>query len=276
MGAVEVPPPTTRSTTKDGALAESTATTDTTTNPNSPSTHLSPDKAAESKESKGEVEATREKSENVEEKPARQEAGERGLEGSGNESIQRSGKCKWFDSRRGFGFITEHSDVGGDVFVHQQCILAKGFRSLHTSEEVRFQVQTDEQGRKKAVNVTGPNGQPVVGEAPGAFFYRGGGGGGGYGGEGGRWNSRGGYNRRGGGMWGGQQRGGRGQYKMGNGGGLYPYKMPGAPEFIGARFVPHGCGVRGYFPNEYAMGLPPNGYGYIPAHSDYPPYPFYQ
>ncbi|OEH76276.1 glycine-rich protein [Cyclospora cayetanensis] len=72
--------------------------------------------------------------------------------------IQR-GTCKWFDSKKGFGFIT--ADDGTDLFVHQTEIKADGFRNLSEGEEVEFQVQAGEDGRKKAVRVTGPGGAPV-------------------------------------------------------------------------------------------------------------------
>ncbi|PFH33522.1 cold-shock DNA-binding domain-containing protein [Besnoitia besnoiti] len=86
------------------------------------------------------------------------------------------GVCKWFDSKKGYGFIT--ADDGTDLFVHQSEIRAEGFRSLAEGEEVEFVVQTSSDGRQKAVNVTGPNGSAVQGESRRA--PRGGGYGGGY------------------------------------------------------------------------------------------------
>ena len=57
-----------------------------------------------------------------------------------------SGKVKWFDNTKGFGFIVE--DSGQDVFVHFSSILGKGFRTLNEGEEVVFDVVTSDKGLK--------------------------------------------------------------------------------------------------------------------------------
>eukprot|EP00854_Cymbomonas_tetramitiformis_P015877 gene15877-18829_t len=48
-----------------------------------------------------------------------------------------TGTVKWFNSEKGFGFITP-SDGSADLFVHQSSIHAEGFRSLAENEEVEF------------------------------------------------------------------------------------------------------------------------------------------
>ncbi len=61
-----------------------------------------------------------------------------------------SGKVKWWDNRKGFGFITE--DTGQDVFVHHRGIVGDGFKVLHEGEQVIFDVVASEKG-PKAENV---------------------------------------------------------------------------------------------------------------------------
>jgi len=79
------------------------------------------------------------------------------------------GTCKWFNSKKGFGFITPVNG-GADVFVHQSSIHAEGFRSLAEAEEVEYNVETDKENRQKAVNVTGPNGAYVKGAPKPRYF----------------------------------------------------------------------------------------------------------
>ena len=47
------------------------------------------------------------------------------------------GTCKWWNSQKGFGFITPE-DGGADVFVHQSAIQADGFRSLAEGKSTRL------------------------------------------------------------------------------------------------------------------------------------------
>mmetsp|Transcript_43384 Transcript_43384/g.59280 ORF Transcript_43384/g.59280 Transcript_43384/m.59280 type:complete len:132 (-) Transcript_43384:381-776(-) len=75
-----------------------------------------------------------------------------------------TGSCKWFDVKKGFGFITP-DDGSTDVFVHQTNIHAKGFRSLEEGETVAYKVFQDMDGRVKAVDVTGPDGEFVRGQS---------------------------------------------------------------------------------------------------------------
>lgn len=61
-----------------------------------------------------------------------------------------NGTVKWFDSKKGFGFIVNPD--GKDVFVHFSCIEGDGFRSLKDGEQVEYeQVQGDKGLLAKAV-----------------------------------------------------------------------------------------------------------------------------
>lgn len=52
-----------------------------------------------------------------------------------------SGKVKWWDRRRGYGFIVEES--GQDVFVHYSVIQGEGYKALEAGEAVEFEsIQT--------------------------------------------------------------------------------------------------------------------------------------
>ena len=72
------------------------------------------------------------------------------------------GICKRFHAEKGYGFIA-CDDGSGDVFVHQTQIHADGFRTLYEGEKVEFDIVTQDDGRRKATNVTGPNGAYVKG-----------------------------------------------------------------------------------------------------------------
>ncbi|KAH7306543.1 hypothetical protein KP509_22G017900 [Ceratopteris richardii] len=129
---------------------------------------------------------------------------------------KQTGKVKWFNVTKGFGFITP-DDGSEDLFVHQTSIRSEGFRSLQDGEDVEFTVEHADNGRTKAVNVTGPNGSPVQGSSRGGGDNYGFGGGRGSGGTGrgrGRGGGRG--NGYGGGSYGGGGYGGGG---YGGGGG---------------------------------------------------------
>ena len=62
-----------------------------------------------------------------------------------------TGKVKWFNAEKGYGFIT--SDEGKDIFVHYSAIQADGFRSLEEGQTVTFDIVEGDRGQQ-AANVT--------------------------------------------------------------------------------------------------------------------------
>lgn len=63
-----------------------------------------------------------------------------------------TGKVKWFNSEKGFGFIAQ-DDGGQDVFCHFSAIAGDGYRNLNEGDEVEFEVVQGQKGLQ-AKNVT--------------------------------------------------------------------------------------------------------------------------
>ncbi|MCQ6276595.1 cold-shock protein [Bacillus sp. V3B] len=62
-----------------------------------------------------------------------------------------TGKVKWFNAEKGFGFI--EVEGGDDVFVHYSAIQTDGFKSLDEGQEVSFDIEEGQRG-PQAVNVS--------------------------------------------------------------------------------------------------------------------------
>ena len=61
-----------------------------------------------------------------------------------------TGKVKWFDEKKGFGFIEQES--GPDVFAHFRAIQSAGFKTLMDGQAVEFEIEQGQKG-PQAVNV---------------------------------------------------------------------------------------------------------------------------
>jgi len=64
--------------------------------------------------------------------------------------MSEEGTVKWFDDRKGYGFISRAG--GEDVFVHFSSIAGDGFKSLQEGDQVSFDLEESERG-PQAVNV---------------------------------------------------------------------------------------------------------------------------
>ena len=60
------------------------------------------------------------------------------------------GKVKWFDSKKGYGFIL--NDEGDEIFVHFTAIIKEGFKALTEGQQVEYEIGEGVKGRQ-AVDV---------------------------------------------------------------------------------------------------------------------------
>jgi cold shock protein len=61
------------------------------------------------------------------------------------ETGRETGVVKWFNDKKGYGFISR--DSGDDVFVHHSSIVAEGFRSLAEGDRVEFAITQENKGQ---------------------------------------------------------------------------------------------------------------------------------
>lgn len=59
-----------------------------------------------------------------------------------------TGKVKWFNAEKGYGFIT--TNEGKDVFVHYSAIQIDGFKTLDDGDAVSFEVVQSDRGEQAA------------------------------------------------------------------------------------------------------------------------------
>jgi CspA family cold shock protein len=62
-----------------------------------------------------------------------------------------TGRVKWFNDQKGFGFIT-NDEGGADLFVHHSAIQGEGFKTLVEGEAVEFEIEQGQKG-PRATNV---------------------------------------------------------------------------------------------------------------------------
>ncbi|OGR90846.1 MAG: cold-shock protein [Elusimicrobia bacterium RIFCSPHIGHO2_02_FULL_57_9] len=60
-----------------------------------------------------------------------------------------TGKVKWFNDQKGYGFITP-DDGSKDLFVHHTAIQGDGFKSLAENQAVEFEIQESDKGPRAA------------------------------------------------------------------------------------------------------------------------------
>ncbi|MFX1487815.1 MAG: cold-shock protein [Promethearchaeota archaeon] len=65
---------------------------------------------------------------------------------------KEKGFVKWFDAKRGYGFITVEGKE--DIFVHFSNVQMSGFKKLDIGDEVEFEIQNSKEGKgPEAINV---------------------------------------------------------------------------------------------------------------------------
>lgn len=81
-------------------------------------------------------------------------------------TIQLTGRVKWFDSKKGFGFITNNNDESDEYFVHHSRLNTKSscFKTLYEGEYVVFEV-VNEDNKRLANNVSGIGDGPLMCES---------------------------------------------------------------------------------------------------------------
>ncbi len=61
-------------------------------------------------------------------------------------SMATKGTVKWFNAKKGFGFINEDGKEEEDIFVHFSSINADGFKTLNDGDEVEFEIGQGQKG----------------------------------------------------------------------------------------------------------------------------------
>ncbi len=68
---------------------------------------------------------------------------------AGEVKVAPEGTVKWFDNKKGFGFI-EPDDAGEDVFVHYSALSTEGFKTLQEGQRVSYEIEDSDKGLRAA------------------------------------------------------------------------------------------------------------------------------
>ena len=63
-----------------------------------------------------------------------------------------TGKVKWFNATKGYGFI-EPDEQGSDVFVHISAVQAAGMSGLNEGQQISYELEEGKNGKSSAVNL---------------------------------------------------------------------------------------------------------------------------
>ena len=66
-----------------------------------------------------------------------------------------SGKVKWFNSKKGYGFITLDDNSEKDVFLHVSALEKSKLRVLKENQKIQFEIK-EERGKLQAINLKRP------------------------------------------------------------------------------------------------------------------------
>ena len=66
-----------------------------------------------------------------------------------------SGRVKWFNSKKGYGFITLDEDSEKDVFLHVSALEKSKLRVLKENQKIQFEIK-EERGKLQAINLKKP------------------------------------------------------------------------------------------------------------------------
>jgi len=78
-------------------------------------------------------------------------------------NVQHTGKVKWFNGSRGFGFVTD-LDSSTDIFVHHTGLVTsiECWRTLYEGEYIQYKTKQDKEGQDQAIEVTGIKAGPLL------------------------------------------------------------------------------------------------------------------